>query len=486
MRWAIPMLCPKTAAMAVGACILAGCTTTLQTKDHPRPDIMAAGASQAEPVRLDSAQIQPMYRTLVAIDLANVVQVVSARNLDILGARERVRAAGGQYESAIGGLLPSIGGGVSFEDVSGVNRTVTGELVGATFTAFQPAALVQWLLNPGRAIFDVIAAKKRLTAAEHYERYVELEKLRQAVRQYYDLVFAQARVAAASEAISAARELSRLTSSRVRNGTGLTADDSRARAALAAREQDLVIAVNDFYAASLTLALTLDLDATETLVPKPDRIAAVSLVRDNVTVDEMLDIAMVWRPDLAGVQSVAAAADADRKAVLWGALAPQLQASYQYGGIETDANGRRFPLQEQERTTASAQLTLSPALFGRMRAAGANARLSELDVARKVQEIKAQIMRASQESSASGKLIAAAQRQVDAAAEAARLSQSNLKAGTMLTVDVLLAQDALNDAKQRYANAVVKYNQAQVDILAALGVLDGVDLSPSQSSGSGE
>lgn len=465
-----------TFVAAIG--LLSACSSDGGGAKPPRPDIAPTAPSMAEPLHLDASQIAPMYRKLIAIDLPNVVQVAAARNIDILTAQQRVAAANGQLEASVEGIFPIIGGGAALDDLHGVNRTVTGELIAASFTTFQPAALIQWLINPGRVVFDVIASRKRLAAAEHNERFVVLDKLRQSVVQYYDLVLAQARVSAATKAIAEADELLRLTNSRLRNGTGLVADEARARAAFAARQQDLVTALNDFYAASVALAVTLDLDVTETLVPKPDRIEATPLVRDSLSIDEMLMTATQWRPDLLGTRASAEAASADRNAALWGALSPQLQASYQYGGLSSDVRGQNFPLQEQQHAAAGPQVALSLSTFGRVKTANAVERQAELDVERRLQEVRAQVVRLSQDSAASVKLIEAAQHQVDAAAEAARLSQVNLRAGTMLTLDVLQADDALNDARQRYAAAVVKYNQSQVNLLAALGVLDSVNIAP--------
>jgi len=47
----------------------------------------------------------------------------------------------------------------------------------------------------------------------------------------------------------------------------------------------------------------------------------------------------------------------------------------------------------------------------------------------------------------------------------------------MLALDALQAADAVNDARLRYARAVAAYNQSQVNLLAALGLIDGRRLS---------
>ena len=47
----------------------------------------------------------------------------------------------------------------------------------------------------------------------------------------------------------------------------------------------------------------------------------------------------------------------------------------------------------------------------------------------------------------------------------------------MLLLDVLQAEDELDNARLRYAQAVARYNQSQVRLLASLGLLDGRTLT---------
>jgi outer membrane protein TolC len=75
-------------------------------------------------------------------------------------------------------------------------------------------------------------------------------------------------------------------------------------------------------------------------------------------------------------------------------------------------------------------------------------------------------------------LIPIAREQVEAADEALRLAQTNLKSGTMLLIDVLQAQNELDAARLRFADAVIRYNQSQVTLLAALGLLEKSSLQP--------
>jgi len=79
-------------------------------------------------------------------------------------------------------------------------------------------------------------------------------------------------------------------------------------------------------------------------------------------------------------------------------------------------------------------------------------------------------------SAATFEQIPLARQNVVSAAEALRLTRANLDAGTMTTLDVLQAQDAIAQARARFADAVVRNNKAQVNLLASLGLLDGPSL----------
>jgi outer membrane protein TolC len=468
--------------MLVASLLVAACATEPAEPKGPRPSVAPNGQPAADALPLDRSQVSPMYREMLAIDLPNVVQVASLKNVDILQARQRVEASRGQLESAAASVFPVIAPGVVLDHVQGVNSSFTGQLVGANFTTLQPAVLLQFILNPGRVFYDVIASKRRLQASEQQERSVVMETIRSSVVQYYDLVLAQSRISAAREAVAEAEELLRLTRLRVQAGTSVPADDLRAQANLAGRQQDLAIALNGFYQASITLASTLYLDATVTLTPKPDEIAATRLVRENLGIDEMLRIAAQWRPDLESAKTLAAAAAADTKSTLWGGLSPQLQAGYQFGGLASQTPGQNFSLREQQQANASIGWSLSAALFGQVHTAKATEQQATLEAERRLEDVRAQVVRSAQDSATNAQIIPIAKQQVGAAEEALRLAQENFAAGTALTVDVLQAEDTLNEARLRYAGAVTSYNQSQVNLLAALGLIDSTTLSPSKPS----
>ena len=153
---------------------IGGCTTgPLQQTLLEKPDIMPKyQPSSTEVLKLDASRIKPMYREIFAINLPAVVRVAAAENFDILQAKEQIMASKGLLESAHGSIFPSLVPSVSFQDVQGSVRATEGNLVGVGFNTFQTSIAVQWVLNPGKVKYEIIAAKKRLTASEYREQAV--------------------------------------------------------------------------------------------------------------------------------------------------------------------------------------------------------------------------------------------------------------------------------------------------------------------------
>jgi len=463
-----------------------------------RPNVAPADQTDdAKPLALDASKIPAMYTEVMAIDLPAVVQVAAARNFDIQQARQRVVASRGEYESAVGAAFPAIVPMAIFNHVEGTVRATEGNLVGVAFNTFSPSVAIQWVINPGRVIYDIIAARKRLAASRHDEDTVRLETLRLGAVQYYDLVLSQARVSAAHQGVAEAEELLRINRLRLDTGTGVPADTLRAEARLAARRQDLLSALHEFYNDSVALAVTLHLDATVTLVPAARELPPVHLVSSDLSIDRLLELATAFRPDLGSVRELIRAVAADTGARWWGAFGPQTTVSYQYGGIMGNANniiegegipgnlivnpasangsfspnpivnglvkegllrgsrlgaGRKdksFGLSDQQRGSASVGWRLSFSAFGDLKKSKAVQQQAIIEGQSRLDRVRAQVVFAMQASKTNHQLIGLAQQQVTAAAEAMRLTEANLKAGTTTTLDVLQTQDAVTQARER-------------------------------------
>ncbi len=507
--------------------LLAGCQRPVREPLPQRPDVAPAEAhTDAQPLRLDASQIKPMYTELLPIDLPAVVQVAAARNFDIRQARTSVEASLGEYESTVGGAFPAIVPTALFEQAEGTFRATRGNLVGVGFNSFTPSIAIQWVINPGRVINDIIAAKKRLHATEDLEQAVIQDTLRRAVVQYYALAFTQAAVSAAHQGVIEAEELLRITRIRVRTGTGVPADELRAEARLAEQRQDMVSSLQTFYNASVNLTLTLHLDSAVTLVPRVTELRPTELVRANLEIEELLSIAVTFRPDLESVRRLVEAAAARTGSTWWGGFGPEFALGFRYGWIKQNANnvdrGRGIPpnlilnpasptgefssnpfvnglireginrdsrgrddistgYQSQQFGNASLGWRLSLATFGDLKTAKAFEEQALIRAERLLALVGAEVVTAAQSSQTQDQLVSLAHQQVASAEEALRLTEANLRAGTMTTLDVLQALDAATEARLRHARAVVAYNQSQVNLLASIGLLSEDALTPQEN-----
>jgi outer membrane protein TolC len=415
---------------------------------------------------VDASRIAPMYRELLAVDLATVARVAMIRNLDIEQAQQRIEASRGEYESRLGVIVPAVAPNVTALGSEGALASPGGGVGLARFTGVIPAVLIQWIVNPGQVAYDLIASKRRLEASVQEEQAAEMDTLRLAASQYYELILAQAQVGVARRAMEEAEELLRLNQLRLKTGSGLPADVLRAEAALAGTQQNMLTALNGFYDASVTLTVTLHLDPTVMLVPHAGKMAQTALVRDDLSIDDLLTTAVRYRSDLLAVRTLWAAAEADEKSAAWGGLGPQIQAQRTLGPPPPD-DRLVDTLFREPRYSVGAGFNWSAATFGRVKAAAAR-----VDIDRQLDRVRASVVSADQASRTAAKLVPLAAQQVASAEEALRLTQQNLQAGTALTIDVLQAQDAADQARLRYASAMVRYNQSQINLLAAIGLID--------------
>lgn len=464
--------------------IAGGCMTPKDLPAPRHPDVSPGFQEHgSNAIDVPSSPIPPMYTEVMAIDLGSVVQLARANNIDIQDARNRVEMRKGGVEQSVGSAFPVLSPVALFEQVDGSVRATEGNLVDVDFRTSQAYALVQWIVNPGKVYYDILAARKRLLASQYAQRAVVLETMHSAAREYFELVLTQQGVATAHQVSLESDEFLRLAQSRVGSGTGLAADEMIARAEVAGRSQDLVLAINAFYQASVALARTLDLDPTVTLVPQEIRIEPITLVRDGLSIEELLDLALEHRDDLKSARELLAAARAERKAASWNAFGPTIQGGYQTGGISGSAdhvNGgpdQNFDEHSQERLSAGVSWRLTLASLGEQASARAGRDSAVLAVERRMAAVRAEVVSAHVEGKARFELIDRAYEQLIPAQEAVRLARAGFSAGTLTALEVLHAQSVVAQACDRQAAAVIGYNRAQVDLLAALGLLDESSLA---------
>lgn len=451
---------------------LAACSAPRTERALPPVVAPAAPLHLPEGGAGELAQPAPLHHELLAIDLDTAVRVAAATRMDVELARVRVESAAADYEARTGALFPSLSPQILYESIEGHVRGIDGPLLAADFESLAPSLLLRWVLNPGKAIYERVAARRRLESAEHEERHAVQQAVTTAALQYYELALSSARLAVAERALRESEETLRLAQARRRAGTGRELDVAMAEGELARRRQDVVRALDRLYDASIELASTLRLDPAVTLVPSESALETRTLVDPERSLDELLELAIQWREDLAALRSALEAAQATHSAGRWQMFGPQLDLGYQFGSIRSETPGATYSTRSQDRVVAGAGLTLSPSAPGFLRGMSLLEDSASLAVQRRFEAVRAEVVRASRACRSAAERLPLARAALNGAEARLRLARAAVEAGTAVALEVLQAEQVESAARLNLSETVVHHNRAQVELLAALGLAD--------------
>lgn len=397
------------------------------------------------------------------IDLPTALRLAAASNLDILEARARASEVLGERNQALAGFFPTISTFFEASKIDGRIQGSFGDLENRSFSTLQPGGTISATIDPGLALFDTLAAYKRLAASTKREAAVTQQTLLTATERFLALEEALARVAIAKQAVTTSQELLRLSRDREELGRGLRVNVELARARLARDEALVAEARRGFRDASVALALVLQLDPTVTLFPPPfvEERAWV----EPASAEELVRQAVRQRPEIAESRQLAEAAEDARTALWWKALGPKIA-----GIVQESAIGRSIgDLDNQQFYGGFVGWTFSPATLGEIQAAGARVEQTDIQRTRVRQAVASEVVRAGDAITAARERLAAAFPGLEAAEASLDLSRSRYADGVGLELEVLEAQQALTDARTALVSAITEANRAQAALLRATG-----------------
>ncbi|MFQ5664866.1 MAG: TolC family protein [Candidatus Binatia bacterium] len=462
-------------ALLAGSALWAGDAAAVEAAEHHTPTAPAHVRRVPVTIRKLKGEHQ------VPIDYRSALRLAAAKNLDILQARARLMEDRGARLRAIGRLLPSLSAGLETARIDGEIQASFGELGRRKFSTINPAGRVSLRVNPGEAIFELLAAHKRVGAAEHASDGVTQETLARVATQYFSLQAAEAQVGIAASAVQTAKELRRLAYDRATLGVGLEADAARAEARLAQEEVALTSAEERFRDASVDLADTLRLDPAVVLVPLEANVRQLELTDAHQPLPQLLDRALAQRPELRALGLRAAAAADAQAAAWWKALGPSA-----YGAVEESGIGRSFAVGNRQIYEGFVGWTLTPSSVGETRAAAARLEQTQLHQDQLKQAIRAEVVRARDLVFTAKLRISAGRRGVAAAQQSLTLSQDRFTGGAGLELEVIEAQEALTTARTALVQAIAQYNAAQVRLIRAVGDVSVATLTAFPTAPPGE
>lgn len=403
------------------------------------------------------------------IDLATALRLATAGNFEILQARARLREAEARVNAADGGLLPNVLVGAGYQRSTGATNDAFGNFRDAEVNLANATGTLRLSLNLGESIYRDLAARRALDAQHDHHDAAHQRVLTLVAVRYIDLVTAIAAQRVQEQVLKDAQALVALAETRDANGLGSVLDSERARAQAAASEQRLIALQADRQRRAKELAVELRLDPALDLMPMDEALTAAALIDVAKPMAFWLEHVQRHSPVAAAATLDVAASQQEARAVRWSAWGPELAVSA-YGAGVGNAIGE---LDDRHRTgwSASVGWTLSLGAAGRIDAADARSEQATLALERLRLTQRAAVAAAYDDVLSSRRLLEPARREQQAAEHAYALAHTRFVGGVLGESELLIVQQAVEQARLRWLMGVAHHNQAQVRLLAEAGAI---------------
>jgi outer membrane protein TolC len=415
---------------------------------------------------------------VVPIDLPTTLRLVDVNNPTIALARERINEALAQFRQAQVLLLPSLQTGPAYMRHDGLLQNASGLVFPVSKWNFFEGGGASLFVETSNAVFAPRIASRWLDAQTAGAQVVANKIQLDAASRYLDLLGAYGALAVNAETVAHAERGVQVADQALKVGLGKTTGDAnRLRAEVELRRQERIDLEGKAAVASALLAQLLLVDATVDLRPTEPAIVPITLVAADASLDELAATGLMNRPELAESRALVSAALARWRQARTGPLLPRLEVDYfagQFGGGINDET-QRFG----GRGDGLAQALWTLHNLGAGDVALARARRSQYDQSNyHVREVEAQV---AAEVTAAVKLARARQRILERAQEGVRQAEKawerilawtlgvGFRKNTFETLEMLIAERDLNQARMQYLTEVIEYNRAQFQLYWALG-----------------
>lgn len=373
---------------------------------------------------------------------------------------------------ALSDLLPNLTGSVR-ESVQQVNLAAfgvplppgTSPIVGP-FGIFDARAALSQSLFDLHALNNTRSAGAELRASEFtYKNARELVTLVVGA-QYLQVIANMSRVEAAQAEVKASQALYQQATDMLKAGVSARIDPLRSQVQLQQRQQQLIVAQNDFDKSKLTLIRIIGLPVAQPIT-LTDHVPFEPLAA--IDFDSALQRAYTRRLDYLSAKAQVEAAQLAKKAAE-GQRIPALALNADYGdlgrragnshGTFTVAGTLRFPIFDSGKIRADVDQADATLQQRQAELSDLGARI-EFDVRTALLDIQA-----------AAKQVEVAKSNLDLANETLRESQDRFAAGVTDNLEVVQAQDSVALANENYINSLYAHNVAKITLARALGIAE--------------
>ena len=406
------------------------------------------------------------------VNLAAVMRLAGARNLDIRIASERLAEAWALHEAARMQFFPYLTPGVGFRRHEGNIQTVDGQIIDADKQSLGLGVAVTLQVELGEAYYKALTTKMLAGAAEHSVEVQRRESIWQAVSAYLELVRCKAAVGVASESIRIEEDYARQVRQAVDAGIAFKGDAFRATAQVERNQVVKSQARGQQRIAAARLAQILHLPAKVELLPA-DEPVMFSFGDSRRSLDALISSAISLRPEMAMSADQLEAAVKTSEAARRAPLVPILKADYFGGGLGGGTYGQGIG---SFNTTTEYGIGLSwrigpGGLFDPSRSHFADARQRGTAVERDRlrEEISRQVVEAYTLVHSQQEQLTHARAALDAAGKTLELARERRAFAVGEVLESILAEQELSRARLDYLTVVTEHNRAQFLLRRAIG-----------------
>lgn len=437
-------------------------------------EVSALSAPLASPVDSGKTMEVELFKASVSnvqqaeLTLEQALQMALDANPSLKAAQDRTRQAQDRYQTKLAEMLPDVGVSFSRSHYNGGLQIFGNQVIDVDRTIQQPYLVIKFpLFKGGQDFFQVRSANRLLWAQRATEEATQQNLLRETAVRFYDMKRALSELAISQSQVNNLETHLKLTQSRMDAGVGTRLDVLQTQAQLAKARQGWIQATQNVQQAALELNALLDLPAMVQPVPTADVPHMTTLIEETTPPEALLKEGKGRRADLKALTEQIKAMKELRK-IAFGSLLPEVNFTANIG-----ATG---PTLSQTRDFGSNQLAVDLLLrdmglsvYTRWREK--NHQINELTHQREAQEntVEKEIRQALLQSLSIKAIVSQIHSEIDAAQQAFKDAEERLKVGVGRNIDVLDAETQLTQAQQRLNSAITQYNQAQVNLVAALG-----------------
>ncbi|HVV99485.1 MAG TPA: TolC family protein [Planctomycetaceae bacterium] len=449
-------------------------------------------------VEFDDTPAVPLPAQEYLIDLTFALRLAGAQNPTIAGAQEAVRELGAAEMAANALLLPSLTVGGNYDLHRGSLQQSPGRIINVNRQSLYLGAgsrtlAAESLAFPGvriftqlaDAIYEPLAAAQAVSAGYSESTATQNDILLDVSEAYLNLVASEEQLKSILDIQDQARRLAIITGSYAETGQGSVADARRAETEALLVHSEVQLAQEEVATASAELARLLHLDPSIRLKTVGGGLEIVPLVDPNANLEQLIEIALLRRPELAARNADIAEGSVRVRQEQVRPFLPLISAGMSAGGFGGGASGNQvsrgvnivgpYSIHSFAARTdidVFAVWTLQNMGLGnyqlqQRRQAEMNQAIQNRSIA--YNDVREQVSAAYTEVNAQRQRVEVAQSRLKEAAVGYDQEFKAMQAAEGLPIEALDSLSRVNVARRTLIFAVINYNQAQFRLFVALG-----------------